>query len=77
MPENRIVWHIRQIERHGIRNLKFRDFYIDLICDKRASLKSPCKITIDSGGAFDLIIVKDGMRVEKKISSGHNEYEIK
>ena len=41
VPEKSITWRISRIERHGIKNLKFGDFYVELICEARRTAMSP------------------------------------
>ena len=35
--EEKIVWDVRLLEKHGVKNYPFNDLSIDLICEKRAS----------------------------------------
>jgi hypothetical protein len=70
VPENAITWRISRTERHGIQNLKFGTFYVQLICEARQTADEPCRLTISSGGAFDLRVVVHGKSIEKRIEEG-------
>ena len=77
VPENTVGWHIRRTERHGIRNLKLGDFYVDLICAARRDAKAPCRITVNSGGTFTLKIFANGPVVAREMAKGQSEFEVK
>ena len=70
VPEKTITWRISRVERHGIKNLKFGDFYVELICKARQTADEPCRLTIHSGGTFDLKIILPGKTTEKRIEKG-------
>jgi hypothetical protein len=73
-PNNTISWHITRTERHGIKNLKLGDFFVDLICEERASPQKPCAITVNSSGKFKLNIVINGKTISKNITEGNVQY---
>jgi hypothetical protein len=70
VPEKVITWRIAKTERHGIRNLKLGDFYVELICDGRQKVNGPCRISVNTGGAFSLRIVVNGKITETRIQKG-------
>jgi hypothetical protein len=72
VPENTIIWRVSRTERHGIKNLKFGDFYIELLCDERADKADPCHITVTSGGIIQLKMIVNGKSTEKRIEKGVN-----
>jgi len=37
VSEEKIVWDVRLLEKHGIKNYPFNDLSVDLICEERAS----------------------------------------
>ncbi|NWF88069.1 MAG: hypothetical protein HXY50_01260, partial [Ignavibacteriaceae bacterium] len=61
---NTLTWHLSRIDKHGISNLKFGTVTASLICERRESVDSPAKISIESNSKFDLIIER-----------GHNNYK--
>lgn len=71
-PANRVTWHINRLERHGIESLRFGKHTVSLICEARSSETEPCKITVESNGAFDLVIG----RVTKHIKPGKSTFEV-
>jgi glycogen debranching enzyme len=75
-PANRIIWHIRRLERHGIENLHFDKHVVSLICEARASETDPCAISVTSDGKFDLVIDLDGKQITKGIRPGSNTLRI-
>jgi hypothetical protein len=70
VPEGAITWHISRTERHGIQNLKFGGFYVQLICEARNRADDTRCISIESGGAFKLKIVLAGKTTEQRIEKG-------
>ncbi len=74
-PANTIAWHVRQLERHGLQNLQFNGFKVDMICDARASADAPCHFTVKSGGSFTLQITSGGKTMEKQISPGAETFQ--
>lgn len=78
VPEGTIIWRINQTAKHGIKNLKFREFMVGLICDAREKGDAPCHITVNSGGDFKLIIDSGGKRVVKCIiTRGNHQIHVK
>jgi hypothetical protein len=69
-PEKAIVWHVHRTERHGLQHLKFGEFYVDLLCDRRSTADAPCRLTVTSGGAFTLQTVVAGKVVRHQIQKG-------
>jgi hypothetical protein len=70
VPAQMITWRISRTERHGIKNLKFGEFYVELICEVRQNAREPYHVSITSGGAFNLRIVVNGRSTERKIEKG-------
>jgi hypothetical protein len=70
VPKKTMTWHISRLERHGIQNLKFGDFYVELICDGRQKANEPCRISVNSGGSFSLRVVVNGKTTETQIRKG-------
>lgn len=70
VPRNTIVWHLHRTERHGLQHLKIGDFYVDLLCDERATADAPCRLTVTSGGAFTLQTVVAEKVVHHRIEKG-------
>jgi Trehalase len=70
VPDKTITWRISRTEKHGLRNLKFGDFYVELICEERQSQKEPFHITISSGGPFVVRIITQRGNIVRKIEEG-------
>jgi len=70
VPEKTITWRITKTERHGLQNLKFGDFYAELICQARQTAAEPCRVTVNSGGAFNLTVILNGKTFENRIGKG-------
>jgi hypothetical protein len=59
--QNKIVWRINNLERHGVTNYPFgHDNLIDLICEERSSLDIEPKITIKSTKPIEVLIIWSG-----------------
>lgn len=65
-----ITWRISRTDRHGIQNLKFSDFNVELVCEARRTADEPCRLTINSEGVFDLKIILGDRTIEKRIENG-------
>jgi hypothetical protein len=74
-PKRSITWRITRPEKHGLENLQFCGFKVDLICDPRGTTKTR-HVTVSSGGEFTLKIADGGTVVEKKIHTGSQTFEI-
>lgn len=72
-PANRIDWHIRRLERHGIENLHFGKRTVSLICESRAKQTDACKLSTDSDGDFDLVVHLGSRAVTKHVKRGHTD----
>lgn len=75
-PANSITWNLRRLERHGLQNLVFDGFKVELICDARSSTGAPCHVTIISEGEFVLRLIHGNTMMEKKIHRGAQEFTI-
>jgi hypothetical protein len=75
-PRRTITWRIRRTEKHGLQNLQFGDFKVDVLCDARASASDPCRVTITSGGSFTLKVQLGNEVTERMIVSGTQQFEI-
>ncbi len=60
VPQRTVVWHLHRPERHGLKQFKFGNFYVDLICEERASAHAPFRATITSAGEFTLKTIVAG-----------------
>jgi hypothetical protein len=63
-PANAIHWDLRQLSKHGVHRLPFRDFIVDLICDERSGSDSPPRITIRSPQPINIYISFDSKSFE-------------
>jgi hypothetical protein len=70
VPDKTITWRISRTEKHGIKNLKFADFYVELICAERQTPEEPCHVTISSGGPFSVKIISRSGSIVRKIEEG-------
>jgi len=61
-PANAITWNIALPEEHGLKNLFFRNFKVDLLCQKRNQVNEPRRITVSGKGKFQLNIRIDGKK---------------
>jgi hypothetical protein len=77
VPQKRIVWRINRADQHGLRNLHFGSFAVDLLCDRRGKAADPCRLTITSDGEFTLAVLVGDRRVEVKIEPGTKELVLK
>lgn len=72
-PSNTIDWDIRQIERHGMKNLRFGRHTVSLICEARKAVDEPVKVMVDSDGEF-ILKIRLGKKVNTyKIQKGRTE----
>lgn len=74
-PARTITWTIRQAERHGLANVWFNGFKVNLIADP-AAVNSPRMVSVESGGAFTLRIKTSGKTIEEKITAGARTIEV-
>ena len=74
-PGKIITWTVRQNERHGLTNLRFNDFKVDLIAEP-ASGNGPRQITVESGGEFTLRLRRGTKVVEERIAAGIRKMDI-
>jgi hypothetical protein len=75
-PAHTITWRIRRAERHGLQNLMFDGFKVEMICDARKDSSAPCHVMVTSGGEFTLRIVEGGKTTEEKIRAGTQDFSL-
>ncbi|MFA6457599.1 MAG: trehalase family glycosidase [Bacteroidota bacterium] len=54
--QNKLIWNISRIDRHGIERLKFGDITATLICQKRNSVGDAAEIHVIANKLFELIV---------------------
>jgi len=69
-PANEVVWSIRRLERHGIRDLRFGNNKVSLICEARKNPNAPCKITVECDRDFTLVVGVPSGTTKKTIEAG-------
>jgi hypothetical protein len=67
-PHRTISWTVRQPERHGLTNLHFCGFQVDLVAEPAAADK-PRRITVSSGGEFTLRVRHGPQLTEQQIGA--------
>lgn len=70
VPQNILVWHLHRLERHGLKHFRFGSFYVDLICEERATKDAPFRVTVTSGGDFVLKAIVADKETIHRIRSG-------
>jgi hypothetical protein len=58
--EQRVVWNVTRLDRHGVRRLPFGSGTITMIAEPRSSADAPLDLVIDSDRAFTLEVKLDG-----------------
>jgi glycogen debranching enzyme len=76
-PSRRVTWRIGLLEKHGIKNLSFRNVSADFVCEGRTSVGDPCLITVTSNGAFTLEVETSHGKVEKRVSKSLHQFEVR
>ena len=54
---NRIVWHLRRTDRHGVEGLVIGNATLTLLCEKRQSAAEPAVLTLKTDKPFQVIVV--------------------
>jgi len=70
---NRIRWHIFLSDTQGVKNLRFRDDYVDLICNPGEDILG---VIVNCENPFLLEIVWNGKSQEVHVEQGNNEYTL-
>lgn len=61
VPNNKIVWNVNRLEKHGIMNYPFgKDVVIDLICEERKSLDEEPRIEIKTNQSITIEVSWNG-----------------
>ncbi len=77
VPQKTIVWRINETGRHGMTNVKLVDFNTDLICEARENADAPCRISVNSGGDFTLILMIAGTeRLRTVVTKGTHRFTV-
>jgi len=69
-PDRTITWSLVRPERHGLQGMRFGNFDVDLLAEKRVRAGDPCEIHVQSGGTFTLKCVVNGKTTELDIPKG-------
>lgn len=60
VPSGRIIWNIRQCERHGVLRYPFGKGYVDLLCEARGSAECKPPVTVRSTVPLTLTVYWPG-----------------
>lgn len=74
---NKLVWHIRRTDRHGIKKLRFGNATVSVICKKRSAAESPAEITVETDKPFKLVIVHPNGRKTFALQAGKHNLVVK
>lgn len=58
----KITWYVNLTERHGVKRYPLGDIFVDLICEKRSSVKEKPNIVVNSPVNIIVEVVWDGGR---------------
>ena len=75
-PENKILWHIRRREEHGIRNLKWGKGWnntIDLVAERREKADDPLVLNVNSSAPVTLEVDAQGKTYSFQVAAGNNQ----
>jgi hypothetical protein len=75
-PNNRLTWHLRRADRHGIQNLRFGETTVSAISAERQSLDQPAKLTVESDRAFELQVDMGGKMHRYDVKPGKQEISV-
>jgi len=77
VPKRMITWTLTRTERHGLKQIGFGNFAVDLIAEKRTNAGDPCEIQIESGGDFMLNCVLNGRLTAIQVRQGSSRHVIR
>ena len=77
VPGQTITWNLARTERHGLKGVRFGDFRVDLVAERRAGPGDPCEIQVESGGAFTLKCVVNGRPTEIQVPKGSSRHLVR
>ncbi|MBD3422765.1 MAG: hypothetical protein GF398_21845 [Chitinivibrionales bacterium] len=71
-----LCWHVRDSGRHGIRNLRFGDNTVSLICEDRPAPLDTLHLTVETDSRFTLAVVYEGRSHAYAIDRGTHSLAI-
>lgn len=72
--DNRLTWHLRRADRHGIERLRFGGTTVSAIYDPPASPKLTPTVTVTSDRPFQLVIIHNGIRTPYNLEAGTHTF---
>jgi hypothetical protein len=76
-PKNELYWNLRLREQHGVKNYRFGENIIDIMCVKNELPVGQANIFIHSNHPFSLIVSSQVGVMEFEVVTGNNRFEIK
>ena len=73
-PNNRLIWAIKSDKRCGCEQYRFGGYIVSLVATPDEAQPGNVAITVESDGAFDLHIQRQGLKSEFKIKAGDNHF---
>ena len=68
--DNRLTWHLRRTDRHGIQHLQFGNSTVSVVYDPPISSNARPTITVTSDRPFELVIVQHRIRTTYHLHAG-------
>lgn len=75
-PNNTIEWRISLTEKHGIKDIRFKNEKVSLVSEERNSESDRIVLTVDSDIKFKLKVIQNNKTHEVDIKSGNRKYSI-
>ncbi len=75
-PNNRLTWLLNSDKRCGCEQFRFGGHVASLVAEPHESQPGTVSLTIESDGAFDLQVDHRGMKLDFKVKSGKNKFDL-
>jgi len=73
---NRLVWKIRRLDRHGVEQLKLGDNKISVLCEAREKPQDPVRLTIYCEQDFQLVVELSNRMTTFELVAGEHLLEV-
>lgn len=71
-----VTWHLRRLDRHGVRRLRFGSTTATFLAEARSSPAEKARITVESDGELTLVVSRGGVRSTMRIRAGRQALEL-
>ena len=72
----RLIWNIRRLDRHGVEGFPLGDQKVSLLCEPRETIQDPVRLTIFNEAPFQLVLRTSSQEIIVELDAGEHLLEL-